>query len=271
MHNISINFGKQAKNITAPASWNELSRKQLHKVASLLFLLKEDYHKFRIRLTQALTGLKNTHIVTFSPDQLVQLNSLFSFITEENKLTKQLIPSFRVGLLGKRLFGPGDGLAYMSANEFMEADGYYLEYQQTKEMQHLDKLIACLYRPADKAKDTKSESYNGDIRVDFNAHTVYRRAKQIAKLKPATKLAILLWYQGCRSDWEQFFDKVFSEENTESVLHYGWPETIFKLSGSTFGDLKATGAQPMFNILFKMQVDMKDFEEMKRKQDSQKQ
>jgi hypothetical protein len=256
--------------VQAASSWNELTEKQLKRVAKLLFSDKS-YHSYLIRQMMVMTGLKRRHVISFTPEQLTQLNHLFDFLLEENNLTRQLIPSFSIGLLRRKLYGPGDGLASVNANEFMEADDYYMEFEKTKDIKQIDKLIACLYRPKNKEVNVKSEAFAGDVRLPFNPYTVERRAKKIAWLDSSTKLGILLWYKGCRGAWEAFFDKIFSGETQESVLNYGWPETIIKLSGDTFGDLEATGKQPMFNILLKMQIDMKDYEEMQRKQDSQRQ
>jgi hypothetical protein len=242
---------------TGPGSWNELSRKQLLQVAEIIST-EPDTDKQKVKLTKALFGLKWHHIFLMSPEQLAYLNTFFGFILKGNELTDNKILHIRQGR--DKYYGPLGDFSTLTAKEWTAADGAFLEYCRSGEEEQLDLLIAILWRPKQGSASSKSEDWRGDYRMPFNQFTAEFRAKRFTKLDRRIKLAILIWYRGCRQEWEQFYERVFSGSGAEQVENYGWMETIQKMSGTSFGNLHDTELTPMWKLLLKMQIDIKDQE-----------
>ncbi|MFZ4705459.1 MAG: hypothetical protein ACOYMF_05570 [Bacteroidales bacterium] len=68
--------------------------------------------------------------------------------------------------------------------EYLMAENYYFAYTETKKEEHLDHLIACLYR---KPWQT------------WDAAKIQLRARAYRKLNPALKNVVFLWYVGFRT------------------------------------------------------------------------
>jgi hypothetical protein len=85
----------------------------------------------------------------------------------------------------------------------------------------------------------------------------------------AVKLAVLLWWKGCRREWEDVFERVFQAKG-EGPESFGWQETLLKLSGSEFGDLNSTQRTYMYKLMLKMEITLKDEEYRKEQEDSMK-
>lgn len=249
-------------NRKAPASWNELSREQLFRLIDVIYTPEDSLDKLKIRITRILFGLSWHHILLMTPFQLAYLNSFGAWVLEGNELTDNKILTIRQKF--SKYYGPIGDFSSLKGKEWTDADEAYLEYNRTKDEKALDLLIAILWRPRNKKVSPKDESWNGDHRVPYNRFTAEQRAKRFAKLNPLVKLAIFTWYQGCRLEWEKFYERVFSGSG-EDVENYGWMETMQKLSGSSFGNLFETEETYMWKLLLKIQIDLKDNEIMERK------
>jgi hypothetical protein len=271
MHTLSISipiwkFTLRIKR-QAPGNWNELSKKQLLQLVDILYIPDMDKHEKQIRVTRLLFNLNWIHIMLMSPAQLAWLNTFFYFITDPDKvedeaekapLTDNKITVIKQGR--DKYYGPVGDFEQLSGREWTAADEAFREYCQTGEEAQLDQLIAILWRPRNTNIDMKSESFKGDCRMPYNSFTAEFRAKRFAKLDYRIKLVVLLWFRGCRHEWEQVYEKVFSGSAAENIENYGWMETMQKLSGTTFGSLEETENTPMWKLLLKMQIDIKDHE-----------
>ncbi|WP_299576685.1 hypothetical protein [uncultured Sunxiuqinia sp.] len=71
-----------------------------------------------------------------------------------------------------------------SFEEYLMAENFYLAYVETKADEHLDNLIACLYRP---------------IWQRWNASKIQQRAKRFRSADPAIKNTVFMWYVGFRT------------------------------------------------------------------------
>jgi hypothetical protein len=273
MHTLNIIlptfYGQKKLNFKAPEAFNDISRKQLIGIVRLIFSDMKPIDK-KTWATKILYGLKWWHIMLFKPLEMSYINNTYSkwVFDEDQNLTDNKIKTISLGLFKKKLYGPmGETL---TASEWTSADGAYTEFLETQDLQHLDNLISILWRPRAKNINPKGELFTNDYRVSYNSHTVERRAAAIANIDTAIKYSILLWYKGCRLEWEEIFDKVFSSGTKEQVESYGWPETIQKVSGSKFGSLQETRKVYMHEVLFNMQIEIKDHDYWKRKnQDKQ--
>ena len=265
----------------AAKEFNQLTRGQLIKLSRLIFLPYPEpdkehsrkNHLFEIeRKTLAmkiLFGLKSRHLFYFTSDQLAWMNTYARWVFDgQSFLTDNKVLTIRTGWF-KKLHGPIGDFQTLKAAEWTDADSAYLEYLRTADEKELNNLIAILYRPRNKKIKVNSEDYKGDIRIPYNSHSVEKRAKKIARLNPGIKYSILLWYRGCRKEWEDMFDKVFEGGTKEQVENYGWQETIQKVSGKAFGSMTDTEETLMYKILLNMQIEIKDHLYWKQKSEQQ--
>lgn len=114
-----------------------------------------------------------------------------SFLASEVFLTEQKIPILAVKDAEFR--GPQDCLYDICFGQFVEADEQFLLYYKTQKIEHLNKMIAILYRPRDEIE------YDNEINEAI-----------ISKIKTVDigiKLIIHAFYSGCR----QFISKQFKE------------------------------------------------------------
>ncbi len=227
-----------------PASWNELDRKMLLALASML---NEKYveYDFKIRALFILSGWKlispiaNTTLYRVrlkyrkkawvNEQQMLALCENIGFLLKksENKkqtvfnvaprLTKNLIPNIRI--LYKKYYGPADALYNLEFGEYLTAENYFTQYLKTSDEGALDKLIATLYRRQDKDFDPEEFNYRGDRREPFNYHNIDARARKLSKIDKPLKLAIMLFYEGCRAHIAKLFPTVFT--GTGKINRYG--------------------------------------------------
>lgn len=108
-----------------------------------------------------------------------------------------------------KLYGPASGLVNLIFEEYIMAETYLSRFRETGNEEFLHKFIAVLYRPCKSKKEQQDNNYDGDIRLPFNDAFTESRAKQIARLSPEFKKAILLWYDGCKWFIAQKFPNVF--------------------------------------------------------------
>ena len=237
-----------------PTEWNELTQKQLLGVLHLLSTLNDKY-LFRIQVVKLLLNLNEYQYYLMSTEQLIQLFEYFSWIEEEIHLT-----NCPLDCILKSYYGPPDELAGFTGLEWILADDAYLRYREGDEPA-LDTLVAVLYRPA--ACNAKPGTV--DPREEFNPDLVDTRAKFIAQMDHIEKIVILRFYESCRYEWEQTYNRVFSgsESNAEN---YGWAEVFLAMAeNGSLGKLDDVEKAPITTIFLKMQIDHKNYEQFKLK------
>ena len=251
MHDVTIDA--QAKKVAS--TWDELGPGQLLALAPILYGVYTDPIRQRLDALRVLLGISPALLLRFTPVQLVEIKWLAAFLFDEScTLTRQLLPHVRAGRLRRRLWGPTAGLSNLRFLEFVFADSYYVAYCQGQEATWLDQLLAVLYRPG----RTWGAAAAGDQRQPFNENLLERNAARVARLSPATKLAILTWYRGCRHALEQRYPLVFAapEATSSSAGGGDWSQVLRELSGQAFGDFEQTGRQHLHTVLAKMQDDL---------------
>jgi len=246
-----------------PSSWNELSREQLVTIAGLLHSDKNIY-EFRIEALKCLLRLRWMHIFLLR-ERLVDIYPFIKFLEEENNLTENKIDTIKAN--GVTLYAPIGNFETLTADEWTDADNAYMDYSQSKDPTALDRMVAILFRERQKDVEPGSEYWNGDYRMPYNEHQVKLRMRYIERIDPHIKLAVLIWYQGCRHEWEEVFERVFKGSKGD-IENFGWQETIQKISGSTFGNLKETERTPMYKLMLNMEITLKDEEIRKQKEKS---
>ena len=231
-----------------PESWNELTRDQLFWVVSVFFrkgLTQLDARdwlivKFLAPKNVIFNGNELRELFKLNILQFQQLSETLGWIFEEGSaLTKQLIPSIR--LEGHRYYGPLSSIDNCTAGEVARADGFLVKYQESQEDEALDGLIATLYRPRKWwwfFTRIFPDLNSGDPRMKFNDSTLSRRRRRIRNLKRETKLAILLFFQGCKQEVVDAFANSFGEE--KEAGGFGMLGILLELAGTKFGTFEQT-------------------------------
>jgi hypothetical protein len=234
------------KKLLCPGSFNELSRTQLLTIIELLYATGDETRK-RFRMLRELfnygRSTKTSWILRWkmSPEAYVEMFPLTDFIFKESDLTKNLLPSVRVPFSFKKLSGPDDRLNNIVFIEFIKCERFYNKFQKTREVKHLDKLIAVLYRAKKKSYDPLKD---GDIRekyIDENKF-IDHQAKLISRLPIRVRLSILHYYHGCRNyifnypAYKQVFKKVekIVDVNQRANIKedYSWEKALMNMAAT---------------------------------------
>lgn len=254
-------LGQQTHHVQVPKTWNELSADQLCRVASVLFSGQRDIYRLRIELLRIVMQLKWHHLLLIGGERLIDLFPFVRFIESEINLTDNKITDIK--LAGVRCFGPIGDFSTLTADEWTDADDAFVAFRQSNDPADLDIFVAILFRPTVPGLTPRSHNWQNDHRQPYNEYAVPWRVKHMESVPLATKLAVLLWYQGCRREWEELFERVFQSKG-DGPESFGWQETVLKLSGSEFGDLQKTQRTPMYKLMLKMEVTLKDDEYRKQ-------
>lgn len=256
MNKISI----RNKNYDIPENWNEISKHELLVMGEVFPLIPSFDKLLRLffgflkvnkrpllqlhlfwnkRLADKLAREIGSNLyfenLTFAIDQLDN----FAWVFKTNELTKTVIDQFRVGFTV--YYGHGAKLNNVEIEEFAFADAFFIKYMQTKEEIHLNRMIACLYRP-------KGTGNHGDVRKYFFDNEIEARAKRISKVSIAKRHAILLNYIGQRSHLinSPSGKKVFTSNKKSDK---GWGHVILSIAGGKFGDYDKTRRAMLWDVL----------------------
>ncbi|MGI4833271.1 MAG: hypothetical protein ACRYFK_07400 [Janthinobacterium lividum] len=238
-----------------PGTWNELTGKRL------LRLLPEVYAPARpdrqLRLLARLSGYPLPLLAGLELDVLAQLLPLTDWLaSERHLLTKQPLPTLQLRRGGPTFHGPRDSFRNLLFGEFIFADTFFVLYCLRGRAEHLDQLLATLYRPARAGASPADADWNGDLRHAFNEHHLDTRAPLMARVPAAERLAVLTWYRGCRTQLAQEFPDVFeaAEQDTPKPTSApDWSRVLRKLSGGAFGPVAQTAGQPARLVLAELQ------------------
>ncbi|WP_057935866.1 hypothetical protein [Algoriphagus resistens] len=253
--------------VNLPAKWNELTQKQLIPLAGLLHSSFDSVYEFRIKALMVLTRLNLIQMLALG-ERIIDLYPFIQFLEDENELTQNKIESITIGYFaGKTLYGPVGNFETLTADEWTEADDAYLEFRRESSDQALDRFIAILFR--ERVLPVNELDNKRDPRIAYSEGSEKHRLPLIQKIPRDTKLAVILWWTGCRKEWEDVFERVFSAKG-EGPESFGWQETILKLSGTVFGNHRDTQRTYMYKLMLQMEVTLKDEEYQKQKEDSMK-
>ena len=180
--------------IILPTKWIDLSNRQLIYVARL-WKAEYPHQDFLVKAFLMLTGLKLvTDVLPVEPISYFYTHKSIKkpFLIDTDLMSEmcercrflltpdEVNPVKRIGLKYARHFR----LYNATFEEYLMAENYFFAFTQTKKDEHLDNLMACLYRlPWQK----------------WDAGTIQERGKTFRKLDPAIKLSVLLWYIGFRT------------------------------------------------------------------------
>lgn len=211
-------------NITVPQKWEQISRAQLFYIARL-YLAGLTETDFLTRALCCFAGLKSlgfdtvrrSHVFRYKKEQLYIGNQeVYFFIRSLSwlfsiTLTTNLVPSFRIGL--RRWYGPSNKCYNLTLNEYLHAETALYAYEVTKRFKHIDRLCAVLYRT------TGHGSHDGDRRRAFNDYTYMRSARLFRLLPRYKRMAVFIFYTGCRRAFVDAFPYLFSKGSASAPVN----------------------------------------------------
>lgn len=163
-------------------------------------------------------------------------------------------PTVRIGR--RRLVGPAEALLDISFAEFRDATDEMQLYLRTNDENHLDRMLACLYRPVGPRQ------LSGRRVVPHDTENIDKYAALCHRFKPWQKQLVLLWFSACvrymQTDRfiigsnEICFAKLFKSETDtyESDPSLGWMTILYDLAEKRiFGDAEKTEKKNMIEIL----------------------
>lgn len=249
----------KTRTFNIPENWNELTVDNLLYIGDnfeawrMLISINESLLKAKCLLFINFTGLvgkakfeliKN---IEFLPetDQLDLIN-LTDFVFEKIDLTVNKIKKIKVGDL--EFYGPDDDFGNISIGEFAFADNFFMRYFLERKEEDLDLMIGCLYRPK------TTEKYTGDDREKFNKNKIESFTKRLKKMSYAHKVAIFLWYSGCRESLVNRYPEPFSKTENIGESNQTWINVIIELSGDKFGDFETTNDTNIHLVMMEIQM-----------------
>ncbi|MGV3588607.1 MAG: hypothetical protein ACO1OF_16495 [Adhaeribacter sp.] len=242
-----------------PGALNELSAPQLLRLAGLIHAPNtqdEIVTKAIIILLNVWRNFYLTYLFVWhvTADHLAELARLTNFLFSDNLLTKNLLPTVRLPWRLKKYYGPADELENITFIEFIKAEAAFLAFQRTQKEEYLNRLCAILYRPRRRGKLTP-ENATGDIREKFNDALVPGRALAMARLPIQVRLAILLFFSGCRQTIVKANPEIFPEKKQTRTLssELGWAGILRTLAGH-INQFEKTGDQNLYTVLFDMKA-----------------
>lgn len=214
-----------AINLHIPA-WNELTLKQLLFVCKL-FRQKLEANCFKLRAFLFLSGvkalprkiikdqvywefIKGKQHFWLTPEELSWHLHAVNFLTENCRLTQNILPVIRVGFW--RSFGPLKACRNISWKEFIHAEAQFYGFSQAKpdkKIDYLNRLCAVLYRPQRSDYHPMSPRYDGDRRELFNDFVYPRRAKWFNLVSLNKRYAVYVFYSGCKNAMIEAHPKTF--------------------------------------------------------------
>ena len=268
--------GKSLLTTSLPETWNELSKPQLLEISKLFDQTGKLITQALDQLSLSFLGLekwrfnRNRTLLDMNLVQFDEIASKLDWIFEEKaSLTAQLIPKLKIG---RRTYtGPDESIGNCTAAEISKADTAFLVFQEKQEECYLDDLIAILYRPRKwwwPFKALFPELHEGDLRRRFNDYTVKRRAKRMVKLPKEIKKAILIYYQGCKSEVVEEFPNAFDGKKSSNGLDFGMTGLLLSLSGDKFGEFEKTKDTNFWLLMMEVEtlaVEQKKAEERRKK------
>ncbi|MDN3688696.1 hypothetical protein [Cyclobacterium jeungdonense] len=219
MHQVHIN----KTTYPLPSRWDELTADQVIKTA---WLSSQRLDRIKLAkllfivLTRSLPWHKRLRIQwfyffqanTLERGDLVFLTRSFAEFTQFT--AQKLEKIWGKSVLKPTFYGPTSAMANCTLWEYVKAEQYFTRYLKDRDEEWLNKLIAVLYRPRRRDYDPQVHE---DPRVPLLDTTIPFRARQIARLPLPVRIAILMWFDGCRIQIIRMFPFIFKKDETKNT------------------------------------------------------
>ena len=162
------------ENSNVPQNWSDVTQKQLIAISSLYKSSISD-----LDFMKEMTGLKKGIVSKFSDFEHFKLMEIFAFIGDQKPYHEFIVRKLSVSHQPV-LYAPSPMLKGVTFGQFIFADTYFANYQQSNTETDLNKFISSLYL----GKNEK-----------FEERLIQERFESIGKLEINIRQAIVLNYQ----------------------------------------------------------------------------
>jgi len=198
---------------------NELSVKLLLVITGLRVVYMKSYSATGYGITTEIFQFRHGHrIFIVDIKDIVYAAGKLSYLfktedingqkvyTLNSQLSKNLLPKIQFGVLKKKLwYGPTDNLTNLIFCEWIHSENEFARFIKSGNENYLNRLVAVLYR-----EKSFTNEYNGDVRKKFNDFLIDKNAGIAKRIPLSKRIAILLFYSGCRQALIKIFPDVFS-------------------------------------------------------------
>ncbi|MGJ1295528.1 hypothetical protein ACR777_15080 [Sphingobacterium spiritivorum] len=264
-HKIEFKIESKSHFYEAPADWNSMQKKDLHKWAGIVLRNQTIEDSLEIAV-YSLYNLPKGLFCNIPSIYMLQLKDTLRFLAT-NTLTKNVIGTIRI--FGKKFYGPGNKLANLTIAEYRRTEIYYQLYQKTKSPQFLLLLVSTLYRP-------HGNNINGDdLRCAIDEGDIHSRADFFKwALSHNLRCSILLFYEGCRSYIIENHPEVYKPisnnnhdpfnqtKNSNELIDL--EDHILSYAGGKLGNYKETSESNLYLFLKHMTQKIEELERSSR-------
>lgn len=165
-----------------------------------------------------------------------------------------------------KLYGSNNVLRDFTIWEYTLAEQSYIDYMTTKNTNDLDNFLAVWYRPAKLFMNLRQfikHKYD-DPRIAFQDDAIEGRRARIAKICPAKKYLIFLFFHNQREQLIKQYSFLFSGKNSGAQSRMnGWLNVI--LSMSQLGDEEKAANVKLSVILKRLEMNWEENQRMNEK------
>lgn len=247
---VSVN----GKTYQVPNQLHELSRRTFLRL--LPWLDRQASPPERTRIAWALMPWRlRLWLWRMSPEQRYDLVEALTRFLQSADYTRIPLRHFRVGLT--RYYLPSYGR--FSTIEAAMAQRYAVLYQDTRDVKHLNALVATLCRPkrlwlrlAPWLKYHRPE-WDGDERIRYNSALVELETARMNRVPLALRLAVYWHFCHLFERISKQFPDVFAGGG-EQAKPVSLIDLLFTMSGTEFGTMQSVAHQPFVTTLTALRV-----------------
>lgn len=200
---------KPFKTVHVPEQWEECTPVQRLLLAEALHLYEDQ--ELLSRAVVIIFDLDEYDLARIDTEVVIEhLFEYAKFITKPYTDQAQLFPKLKVRWT--TYYGVTDRLLNITAGEFHFAEQFLGQYYKTKDLSHLYKFMAVLYRPMKKGYDLKLNEA-GDPRVKMKYHALDHYAKKIKQHVPIRYVFFTaIWYKACVNQLAKMHPRIFKKD-----------------------------------------------------------
>ncbi|MHB8209071.1 hypothetical protein [Mucilaginibacter sp.] len=250
--------GTTSHHYIAPANWDEMTKYHLLAWAKVIGTNMTIVRAKRF-LFILMFRIPKLNAATIPLSQLNQQVHRVNFLFKRNRLQKWLIPSIYHFCL--KYYGPKNQLANLTVEEYKLTELCYEQYQNTKNIEYINTLVAILYRPR------RYFNIDNDIRCSLTNYGYIKRAKRFKNLSLKLRYAIYLNYEGCHNFIIDNNPDVFNMSGSKVSVQKQltpWSKIIESAAGGKFGTMKETKSSNLHEFLSELGSRIREQREYER-------
>jgi hypothetical protein len=244
-----------------PSTWNELTSNQFLFV-SRLFQGKLTIADFKVRALLEFLSIKRKAFKRIDPEDAHFLCETLDFLTKEVSLTRNVIPVIRSGL--RKYYGPAYTMTSCTFGEFTLASSVLDEYQKSGSEDHLDQLVAILYRPNKTLWFIRKHfTDHQDPRVRLMNRSLKKRAGQMAKVDYCIKHSVFLFFSGILNSLTGLYPYVYRRKDEANDQDNGWATLIISIADGKTDDnsLETVMNSNLYNVFIGLNNKAKEYQD----------